>query len=311
MNIFRHSYYTQHDLLDNLWKDLSNIGFNWIDDTPIDDYIFYYDTDNTYNHRLFKWGKDTKLADKHEYRYGVRFSGENTHTYFKANLGSTDKDTSAEVMAFPSDGNWYEGMVRGTIMVRPRSSSYISNSLRHLMFIPLINDGFLLYSYNSANAGSYFDTVINTLPLITWKNIAFMNSSERDSSEYPPYNDSCLTQLFCIKTNLDSYLPFTYFYYGANNSYDFTETSIDIDWGHGLTQNYTSIPGATGQSSYLNQNKNVCTLMRIPYDNKYMDNIYLCKTNPIGIMPEGKFFSFGGRNFFGCYQNVVVELPSD
>lgn len=57
-------------------------------------------------------------------------------------------------------------------------------------------------------------------------------------------------------------------------------------------------------------NQNVCTLIRAPHDNSYIDGLYLITTSPMESV-DGKVFSFGGRNFLGVCRNLVVELPAD
>jgi hypothetical protein len=61
---------------------------------------------------------------------------------------------------------------------------------------------------------------------------------------------------------------------------------------------------------YNNVNQNICTLIRVPQDNTFLDGLFLCTTYPYDQI-EGKVFSFNGRTFLGFYENFVVELPAN
>lgn len=64
------------------------------------------------------------------------------------------------------------------------------------------------------------------------------------------------------------------------------------------------------QASYTNLNKNVCVLIKTPYDKGYLDNIYIMSTAPSNFK-SGGVFSFAGRTFINLYSNIVVELPNE
>lgn len=60
----------------------------------------------------------------------------------------------------------------------------------------------------------------------------------------------------------------------------------------------------------------VCTLIKPPYNNGFLSNIYMVSTSPAqgtndANGTDNKFFSFNGRNFYGFCSNMVVELPAN
>lgn len=67
--------------------------------------------------------------------------------------------------------------------------------------------------------------------------------------------------------------------------------------------------------SYTDGKKNICTLIKYPTQDGFMDNLYLISTSPNtvtdGYSMSNKFFSFGGRNFYCSDYNLVFELPAN
>lgn len=91
-----------------------------------------------------------------------------------------------------------------------------------------------------------------------------------------------------------------------------------------LTQYGTRLLDWQGDRTDIKQN--TLTLIKAPYHNSFLNNLYIATTIPkegasVGIsgamMPlpstglDNKFFSFNGRNFYGVYGNLVVELPAN
>ena len=68
-------------------------------------------------------------------------------------------------------------------------------------------------------------------------------------------------------------------------------------------------PPAYNELTYTNVNENVCSMIKMPYDNGYIDGVYLLTTAPQQL-EDATFFSFDGRNFLNVFDNYVVELPS-
>ena len=95
-------------------------------------------------------------------------------------------------------------------------------------------------------------------------------------------------------------------------------------WDHKDGAVSTSIPYMDSTGEYTDVKENICTLIKYPYDDGALSNLFLISTCPqrkkrsfmneiandaCGL--EGKFFSFNGRNFYGFYNNLAVELPSN
>ena len=74
--------------------------------------------------------------------------------------------------------------------------------------------------------------------------------------------------------------------------------------------NYVATEYNFTENKYTNTIQNVCTLIRAPYENQYLDNLYIVTTKPCDLI-DGKVFSFDGRNFLGIYDNLAVELPAN
>lgn len=100
--------------------------------------------------------------------------------------------------------------------------------------------------------------------------------------------------------------------------------TIYIHWDHKDGAISTSIPYMDSTGEYTDVKENICTLIKYPYDDGALSNLFLISTCPqrkkrsfmneiandaCGL--EGKFFSFNGRNFYGFYNNLAVELPSN
>ena len=72
-------------------------------------------------------------------------------------------------------------------------------------------------------------------------------------------------------------------------------------------------------TSYTDVKNNVCTLIKYPYQDGFLNNLFIISTAPERTRWDvwkntqgltGKFFSFGGRNFFCPVYNLAVELPA-
>ena len=76
----------------------------------------------------------------------------------------------------------------------------------------------------------------------------------------------------------------------------------------------------TNGTSYTDVKNNVCTLIKYPYQDGFLNNLFIISTAPERTRWDvwkntqgltGKFFSFGGRNFFCPVYNLAVELPAN
>lgn len=76
------------------------------------------------------------------------------------------------------------------------------------------------------------------------------------------------------------------------------------------TPGYENLIYDINNAQYTNLNKNVCVLIKMPYESGYLENIYIMSTAPSNFK-SGGVFSFAGRTFINLYSNIVVELPND
>ena len=167
----------------------------------------------------------------------------------------------------------------------------------HLVFIPLINNGFFINCWQTSVGGRGGYT---SLPVLHY------SGSQGTSSSQSTLISSILglspqTQSNWIYLNM------------AVRDTNYWRTSV-LDLGDGRC--LTNLPfmssisnGAENVTQYININQNVCSLIKAPYDAGFLDGIYLLATSPIQVQPN-TFFSFGGRNFLNVIGKYVVELPS-
>ena len=203
----------------------------------------------------------------------------------------------------------------------------------HLFFfIPLKNDGFLLQQ--SSNRLSKTETYTSTGKFYTLKD------TYNFDNDYI-YDQNVTSGLICINPNLSTLSLSNYIYipYGSTGgtgqpsgrtknfqSYkpriiienqDIPITGLDIDQKYYDNYNINAASPTEPnyfidysiQNRFTNVSKNTCVLIKTPYHNEFIDNMYLFSTMPEEDM-EGKFFSFNGRNFLCVFKNFVVELAN-
>ena len=61
--------------------------------------------------------------------------------------------------------------------------------------------------------------------------------------------------------------------------------------------------------SHIDMTRNVCTLIKYPYESVLLDNLYIMTTAPTTFTDEVGFFTINNRNFMKVFENIVVELP--
>lgn len=247
------------------------------------------------------WGKDL-LADTTIYVYlgnatanqacGLMFH--RSHSTEDQNIPgwnlntswSTDLDNMA---AMPTLGQ--------TLSVKDASYNYFNQSI---IMIPLINGGFL---YNITLFADYGYAAYHKLNPTPKLNII------GDANSNPTYsvNKTVIGIPNTLKTNLNNYLYFGLS--GKRVSSDITDKYFLTDYQQSRALNYIPFIN-TDSTDYTDLNNNICTLIKMPYDNGYLDNVYMMATRPGDLTKEGSFFSFAGRNFINVYKNLVLELPS-
>ena len=193
---------------------------------------------------------------------------------------------------------------------------------RNVFFIPLKNNGFL---FNTCE-----------FPISSASNIAypFSTSQFRQSpylfspsvfitditSSYTYRNIASIIGFYNNITNEINYLIAKY-----RDSWDPDAGlcfSFDFKHKHRIDSLEATYIDADG--SFTDVRENICTLIKYPYETGFLSNLFIISTEPeIQKTPiygrtmndnyglEGKFFSFNGRNFYGCFRNLAVELPSN
>ena len=183
-----------------------------------------------------------------------------------------------------------------------------------IIFLPLLNGGFVLI-----NNICYFinnQVVFDPAPTFHPQSIAGIDYGRHRCSSYfigiPPTN------------NINNWV---YLYGGGPLSYpnvSIVSTPRQIDFQKGRLIDNTVYGETIAENSLdysynidyktsydsIDINPNVCTLIKMPYNNGFMDNLYLMSTAPSQIKYYS-FFSFGGRNFLNLVDNIVVELPNN
>lgn len=186
-------------------------------------------------------------------------------------------------------------------------------------FIPLKNRGFLLYNdyyYDQFNPRSIGDPPI----LRPFRYIARTSGGT---------NEQCGPGGIMIYNNISNTFCFLHFsYYSAGADYATNEGNIllhyYIDYQCKARRNnikYSVIGDTVSQTELTYDYKpNICSLIKYPYENGFLSNLFIITTSPSpmsissGVYEPGvwgKFFSFGGRNFYCPFANLAVELPSN
>lgn len=167
-----------------------------------------------------------------------------------------------------------------------------------IVFIPLKNRGFQMYRLLSDN--DY--TPIDRPPKIPIPGFTYNTSNVGAPS---------ITSFYNNVTN-------TYNYIGIDNKLGSvsTDRQFDImDYRNGLI---VSPPLYDLNESRTNIRQNVCTLIKYPFNNGFISNLFIISTAPNADLyitsrttKESKIFSFGGRNFLYLTLNLALELPSN
>ena len=207
-----------------------------------------------------------------------------------------------------------------------------------IIFIPLINKGFLLHLRAHDPYGDSYDlnNVINdsrqmdktfalNTPTPNLNIRVYSNSSQLclNDSQYGRYAGYGVCTFIGLPPSSGNPNYWTYLEYTRNASLNDTGTGEPpfyahnlIDYGNGrvtdmpFRSEYIRNETVSNESSiYTNVNPNVCALIKMPFDTGYIDNLYLLATAPKALT-DATFFSFNGRNFLNVFDNYVVELPS-
>lgn len=214
-------------------------------------------------------------------------------------------------------------------------------------FIPLKNNGFF---FNERNYGAdnmrQIDTDKSQIPKLWTSGKAFEQNYEDISGHIiVPGESSQVTRASCVNVlgipvmnNIDNndfiYLilsKYKYNYGYADNAGkswikmidsvndndlilheaipDFSQYSVIMDNDIGTQAQQATAD--TFYRSHIDLSQNVCTLVKFPYENTFLDNLFIMTTAPTKVTDEASFFTINNRNFMKVFENIVVELPTN
>lgn len=280
MNFYRHIFKNADEFITDIPNNLNQWGFCKADGSSIQSYNDF-DSRGT---RMIKWRYDT----------------------------ITTLNTSAYqgIYAYKFNNNFIPGLYLNNEGMK------VLNGANILFFIPLRNKGFILRSEQT--------NIITLTPKFKSHDYYIMNSTENSNQGINTiiglFNNNIANNM--IYLSIGPFTPYIVF-----NS-DMTQKEKHNDGYVNLIADnkiFEPIPFAENPYRYrittdpantyykhdlkfTNTIENTCTLLRAPYENQYLDGLYIVTTKPCDSI-DGKVFSFDGRNFLGIYDNLAVELP--
>lgn len=212
-------------------------------------------------------------------------------------------DSSAQ----PIQGLWFTNNAAKTgsqALVNGILTGNFYHNYQSIIFIPLKNNGFILETYRfSGNPDELDDPRYPTVQLIKSRlrsfTPKFFTVKDYLSTTVVSTYTFWVDYLIGIPDSTSSTNSFVYLFFKGTQPYFFKNKDINL--------NYVPNVDTSVNMDYVNKNANICTLIPYPYENSFIDGLYLATTIPDNDI-EGKFFSFGGRNYLGVYKNLVVEL---
>lgn len=202
------------------------------------------------------------------------------------------------------------------------SPSNNSISPATVIFLPLKNNGFLLniraLGYSSPNPSTISNDARDRGFLINTPTPS-LNTKIYMTNRVDDYRHTGVLTFIGIppcKGNINwTYLLFTSATFNGNYTSNYNYAYIDYGDGKVIEMPFMSnfirevgnYP-AYNELTYTNVNENICSMIKIPYDNNYIDGLYLLTTSPQQL-EDATFFSFDGRNFLNVFNNYVLELP--
>lgn len=187
------------------------------------------------------------------------------------------------------------------------------NSHQGLFFIPLKNNGFLINGYYD---GLFMSP---TTPLYTPFTYPYRNDSAYFIKSFIGFfNNVDNVYTYIRSKRRGNYYAYSY---DTNDNYSY----IDFPYQRRSARTYllSTYSDITGNKTDVKQN--ICTMIKYPYENGFLSNLFIVTTAPVqGQLAQGttfipcdstglenKFFSFNGRNFYGIFANLAVELPAN
>lgn len=291
MELFRHFYTTSEWQTSSFFQQkLNDFGFSDLDGSLIN--AEWDDASFAFKYKADASGQMNLIASTSSTWRGVNF-----------NIKLSDNN----IYRFYDDG----------------SSSGRYGAPTTIVFIPLINNGFYL-NVRTVGGTANFNVEDRTNDN---RDKTFNIDTPTPNLNVRVYGTTEITDAGAGVINLIGLPPcsgnpfnWTYILYTRNAYFhDNTESSSYthslIDYGQGrvldlpFRSNYVRMDQHTSHnaSTYTNINANTCSLIKTPYDNGYIDNLYLLATAPQELS-DATFFSFNGRNFLNVFDNYVVEL---
>lgn len=168
-----------------------------------------------------------------------------------------------------------------------------------IFFVPTKNNGFYTISYCPY---TFYSAICPTPGLISFTKDMPYASTSVDLQRY-----SGALGFFNNVTNEWNYIV-------KSGSKPGQSIYLD-DRGRGILDANTALSIDTNGTK-TDVKQGVCTLIKPPYNNGFLSNIYMVSTSPAqgtndANGTDNKFFSFNGRNFYGFCSNMVVELPAN
>lgn len=263
--------------------------------------------------------------------YTARWKNDtNNQCYFKFNsIAATSSQDRTTNMVFTYSDN--SNHIIADHLQKPRV--YSGTPYYTLFFIPLKNNGFFFQWSQLINISSLTydhlypdeDTQYSPTPPLRQLSDQTYTGKTQYSSTFGwgnvqeiigffnnvtgQYNYIHLGKSAYFNSTLGSDVYCSYWNIGTN----YGENTIKFDFQNGSVKN-DSFRDLTGD--YTDVKSNVCTLARYPFENSFLDNLFIISTAPQAGSTDAngldtKFFSFGGRNFLGIHSNLAVELPTN
>ena len=341
MNFFRHCYLGGEGR-DNLLYDFSHLGWydiktnDYIEDqtlrTKNNGHHLYWQYDNTHRNFISAYSRN----DTHGSFYHI---ADPTKSINNENCGDSENLLGGHtIFNHHSDGDG-----DGDGLNEDMCGDYYT-----VFFIPLKDNGFLVNVAQQTNL-TYYGRIRAARALMTPR-LTIMG--ENKIEDYPNvitdnggYSITKCTLTYIgvaptLKSAINEYIYLCAKYKPTNPGIQRAGATGDFTYGSYYNDlrpfinysrqgdSFNEIPwtlycaNKTGDSNnpqpYLSHqcidfNPNICVLSKLPYDNGFIDNMYLMTTCPNtkeqGVTLHGDFFSFNGRNFINLFGNLVLELP--
>lgn len=337
-------YFWRHGWSINDWYNQPNIlyyfknfGFINSDNTEIDD------TQNGTQNLVHNYTSSAKIKWKYDTYANSTFNNivVNWNT-LRPNDGWGEAENSGVT---GMDFYGHNGRYNLTAM-RSYGDSMITGTYQtyKTFFIPLKNNGFFFNerNYGQDNSGYQIDNDKSQIPKLWTTGTGYEENYEKTAGRQLNFNTigsytSCVNILGIpvmndIIGNDFIYLILSKYKYGGNNgtgkswikiidsvndnNLTLREPIPDFSQYNQIIENNigTKAQQATADTfyqSHINLARNVCTLVKFPYGNTFLNNLYIMTTAPTTITDEASFFTINNRNFMKVFENIVVELPSN